>query len=67
MARVATRRGGIAKAYLKSLKKKASDAPSTSGMFIIEVNIVSHDNLWVLDTSCDSHICTNNIKAWNMG
>ena len=33
------------KAYLESLKKKASYAPSTSGMFVIEVNIVSHDNL----------------------
>ena len=43
------------KAYLESLKK-ASNAPSTSDMFVIEVNIFSHDNLWVLDTSCGSHI-----------
>ena len=41
------------------LKKKASDAPSTLGMFVIEVNIVSHNNQWVLDTGCGSHICTN--------
>ena len=47
------------KAYLGSLKKKASDAPSTSSMFVIEVNIVSLNNQWVLDTSCGSHICTN--------
>ena len=31
--------------------------PSTSCMFIIEVNTVSHDNLWVLDTGCGSLIC----------
>ena len=42
-----------------SLKKKVSDAPSTSGMFVVEVNIVSHNNQLVLDTSCGSHICTN--------
>ena len=44
---------------MESLKKKASCAPSTSNMFVIEVNTVSHDNLWVLDTSCGSHICTD--------
>ena len=32
------------KAYLESLKNKASDAPSTSSMFIIEVNTVSNNN-----------------------
>ena len=32
------------KAYLGSLKKKALDAPRTLDMFIIEVNIVSHNN-----------------------
>ena len=47
------------KAYLGSLKKRALDAPSTLGMFVIEVNIVSNSNQWVLDTSCGSYICTN--------
>ena len=28
-------------------------------MFIIEVNTVSNNNQWVLDTRCDSHICTD--------
>ena len=46
------------KAYLGSLKK-ASDAPSTLGMFINEVNTISHKNQWVLDIGCSSQICTN--------
>ena len=41
------------------MKNKASNATSTSSMFVIEVNIISHDNLWVLDTDCVSHICTD--------
>ena len=48
-----------AKAYLGSLKKKASDAPSTSSMFVIEVNIVYNHNQWVMDTSFGSHMCSN--------
>ena len=47
------------KTYFRSLKKKASKALSTSGMFVIETDIVSNNNQWVLDTSCGSHICTN--------
>ena len=47
------------KGYLGSLKKKASDAPSSSSMFVIEVNTISHNNQWVLDTDYRSHICTN--------
>ena len=47
------------KAYLGSLKKKASDAPSTSVMSIIEVNTIFNNNQWVLDTNYGSHICTN--------
>ena len=34
----------------------ACDFPFTLGIYVIEVNIVCH-NLWVLDTSCGSHIC----------
>jgi hypothetical protein len=42
-----------------STKKKHSDA-STSGIFMIEINITSSkSNHWVLDTGCGSHICTN--------
>ena len=44
---------------MESLKNKASNAPSTSDLFVIEVNNFSHDKLWVLDTSCGSHICTD--------
>ncbi|KAJ8761575.1 hypothetical protein K2173_004351 [Erythroxylum novogranatense] len=48
------------KVYLESLKqKKASDASTTSGMYVIEVNTVSDHNIWVFDTSCGSHICND--------
>ena len=40
------------KAYLGSLKKKASNAPSTLGMFVIEVNNICNDNQWALNTGC---------------
>ena len=32
--------------------------PSTSGIYIIEVNL-SISTSWVLDTGCGSHICSN--------
>ena len=38
------------KAYMESKKKVAHDAPSYLGIYVIKVNIVSRDNLWVLDT-----------------
>ena len=47
------------KAYLESKNKVACDAPSSSGIYVIEVNNVSYGNLWVLDTGCGSHICTD--------
>ena len=47
------------KAYLGSLKKKALDTPSTSGMFVIKVITLFDNNQWVLDIGCGSHICTN--------
>ena len=34
----------------------ACDVPSTSGIYIIEVNTVSLDNIRVYDTSCGSYI-----------
>ena len=34
----------------------ACDAPSSSGIYVIKVNIVPHDNIWVYDTSCGSYI-----------
>ena len=34
----------------------ACDAPSSSCIYVIKVNIVSLDNIWVYDTSCGSHI-----------
>ena len=33
------------KAYLESKKRVACDAPISSGIYVIEVNIVSHGNL----------------------
>ena len=37
----------------------AYDAPSSSCIYVVEVNTVSHDNLWVLDIGCGSHICND--------
>ena len=43
------------KAYLESKKKVACDAPSSLGIYVIKVNIVSSYNTWVYDTdSCHS-------------
>ena len=47
------------KAYLKSKKKVACDAPTSLGIYVIEVSTISHGNLWVLDTGCGSHICND--------
>ena len=47
------------KACSKSKKKVACDAPSSSGIYVIEVNTFFCDNLWVLDISFSSHICNN--------
>ena len=44
------------KAYLESRKEVVCDVPSTLGIYVIEVNIVSLDNIWVYDTSCGSYI-----------
>ena len=44
---------------MESKTKVAYDAPSSSGIYVIEVNIVSRDNFWVLDTGCGSHICND--------
>jgi hypothetical protein len=38
--------------------KKNGLAPSTSGIYVIEINL-STSSSWVLDTGCGSHICTN--------
>ena len=43
--------------YLEELKKNGGGA-STSGIFVIEVNLSSSTS-WVLDTGCGSHICSN--------
>ena len=44
---------------MESKKKVAYDAPSSSGIYVIEANTISHDNLWVLDVGCGSHICND--------
>ena len=42
------------KAYLESRKEVACDVPSTSGIYVIKVNSVSRDNIWVYVTNCGS-------------
>ena len=39
-------------------KKKSSNKATTSGIYVIEVNL-STSASWVLDTGCGSHICVN--------
>ena len=41
---------------MDSRKEVACDAPSTSGIYVIKVNTVSPDNIWVYDTGCGSYI-----------
>ena len=41
---------------MESKNKVACDAPSSSGIYVITVNIVSPNNIWVCDTSCGSYI-----------
>ena len=41
---------------MESKKKVACDAPSSSGIYVIKVNIVSPDNTWVYDINCGSYI-----------
>ena len=44
------------KVYLESKKKVACDAPSSSGIYVIKVNTISPNNIWVYDTNCGSYI-----------
>ena len=44
--------------YLEDLKKKRAEQASTSGIYVIEVNL-SISTSWVLDTGCVTHICIN--------
>ena len=44
------------KAYLESKKKVTCDAPSSLGIYVIKVNIVSPKNIWVYDTNYGSYI-----------
>ena len=46
---------GNCKAYMESKKKVAYGAPSSSGIYVIEVSNVSHNNLWVLDIGYGSY------------
>ncbi|KAL8091706.1 hypothetical protein AgCh_034100 [Apium graveolens] len=50
------------KVYLAELKKKkgSKTTASDSGMFMIEVNMsLGQISTWVLNTTCDSHICNS--------
>ncbi|KAG8633862.1 hypothetical protein MANES_18G141045v8 [Manihot esculenta] len=46
------------KLYLDECKKKKSSETTTSGIYVIDINL-SISTSWVLDTGCGSHICTN--------
>ena len=46
------------KLYLEDLKKMKSSEATTSGIYVIKVNM-STSASWVLDTGCGSHICVN--------
>ena len=46
------------KLYLEDLKKKKSSEATTSGIYVIEVNL-STSASWVLDIGCGSHIYVN--------
>ena len=44
---------------MESKNKVACDAPSSSGIYVITVNIVSPNNIWVCYISCGSYICVD--------
>ena len=44
------------KAYLESKNMVACDALSSSGIYVITVNTISLNNIWVCNTSCGSYI-----------
>ena len=46
------------KLYLEEVKKRKSSETTTSGIYVIEVNL-STSTSWVFDTGCGSHICAN--------
>ena len=41
---------------MESKKKVAYDAPSSSSIYVIKVNIVFPNSIWVYDTICSSYI-----------
>ncbi|XP_078169206.1 uncharacterized protein LOC144563596 [Carex rostrata] len=45
--------------YLADLKSGKVSKASTSGIFVIEVNVATSINDWVLDTGSCAHICSN--------
>ncbi|KAG8651798.1 hypothetical protein MANES_06G022851v8 [Manihot esculenta] len=52
------------KLYLDECKKKKSSETTTSGIYVININL-SISTSWVLDTGCGSHNCTN-VKGLKM-
>ncbi|KAL0411479.1 UNVERIFIED_CONTAM: hypothetical protein Slati_3737600, partial [Sesamum latifolium] len=40
-------------------KRECPQILSNSGIFVIEVNMISNGGSWVLDTGCGAHICNN--------
>ena len=43
----------------------ASDAPSSSSIYVIKVNTVSPNNIWVYDTNCGSYLESNKKVAFD--
>ena len=43
---------------MEDLKKKKSSEATTSGIYVVEVNLSTFAS-WVIDTGCGSHICVN--------
>ena len=57
---------GIVFFYLKELKKNKGSVPSTSSIFVIEINLsISNPTSWVLDTGCGAYICGNLQGLWS--
>ena len=46
------------KLYLEYLKKKKGSETTSSGIYVIKVNLPTSVS-WVLDINCGSHICVN--------
>ena len=56
---IIVRARGIGRGIATSTSPTAGNVPSTSGINVIEVNLASSNQDWVLDTGSCAHICSN--------